>query len=318
MSLFKTDEIRARYDESLRRASLLRLLQDLEESLQLNANKELHPRQVLYFLKKAAEAGWQEKKAIEQLKAYGRRHQWTIVIPFVLKPKPKKRQSRTDAFHRTGQVRLLQPLSTAENIAELQYQILYSSIRLYWKWPDNCPAVYLSYSTSQTAIEHHASEVSTLYIEKDDYDRLGYHEIDAQLDQSYHILISSITEQDGIQHISDGIQLHIHPHKIVFTYEIHLLQRIQPRRTLSIHSSISGPVPSLILISKLHNMPTHKQDGSFFHRIEGHTDSNGDLTINLPDTPLATPSFGKLFLEDDRLSETILLRHPSQKYLRLN
>ncbi len=81
MNLFKTNEKRARYDETLRQRSLQLLLHDIAESTKRSAIKEVHPRQVLYYIKKAREAGWSEEEALEQLKVYARLQQWCIMVP---------------------------------------------------------------------------------------------------------------------------------------------------------------------------------------------------------------------------------------------
>lgn len=81
MNLFKTNETRARYDETLRQKSLQQLLKDITESTRRSEIKEVHPRQVLYYLQKAREAGWREEEALNQLKEQGRIQQWFIALP---------------------------------------------------------------------------------------------------------------------------------------------------------------------------------------------------------------------------------------------
>ena len=95
MDLFKTNETRARYDETLRQRSLQQLLKDLAESIRRSEIKEVHPRQVLYYIKKAEEAGWSEEEALEQLKEHGRVQQWFITIPQQRAEKPDGEMSTT-------------------------------------------------------------------------------------------------------------------------------------------------------------------------------------------------------------------------------
>lgn len=89
INLFKTNETRARYDETLRQRSLQELLKDLTESTRRSEIKEVHPRQILYYLKKAGEVGWSEEEALAQLKEHGRIQQWFITLPQHRAEKPE-------------------------------------------------------------------------------------------------------------------------------------------------------------------------------------------------------------------------------------
>ncbi|MBV9259547.1 MAG: hypothetical protein JO215_16145 [Ktedonobacteraceae bacterium] len=103
MNLFKTDEMRARYEETLRQMSLQQLLKDITESTRRSEIKEVHPRQVLYYLKKAEEAGWSEEEALDQLKEHGRTQQWFITVP-------QRRAEKTDSETSvTGSIESISP-----------------------------------------------------------------------------------------------------------------------------------------------------------------------------------------------------------------
>jgi hypothetical protein len=80
----------------------------------------------------------------------------------------------------------------------------------------------------------------------------------------------------------------------------------------------SGPIPPLVLISKAHGLPLKKTDGDRFYTIEGQTNKKGEMRIDLPNTILPIQTFGKLFLEDERLYNTIIINHPARKQLRLS
>ena len=112
MNIFKTDETRARYDETLRQMTLQQLLQDITESTKRSSIKEVHPRQVLYFVKEAAEAGWCEEDALDKLKEHGRIHQWFITVPL---QKTEKPQSATNT------TRPVEPIASSRTSANVEH-----------------------------------------------------------------------------------------------------------------------------------------------------------------------------------------------------
>lgn len=318
MSLFKTEEMRARYDEALRQSSLKQLLKDLEDSLKRCKIKELHPRQVLYYFEKAAEIGWQRQEALEHLKTYGRTRQWFITLP-APEPAAGEIARNLPAIRTYHEYISTVPSSAAiEDVQELQYHILKSAIRLYWKWPQDCQAVYISYSDETGMIQHNIEGVTTYYVSLSDYNRLGYYDINGTWDQHYSILISPIVDRDGLHVVGNGTHIHLHLHKTVLTYEIEPAQIMHRKRLLYMIVNATGPIPPLILISKAHGLPLKKTDGDRFYLIEGQTNKKGEIRIELPNTPLPPQTFGKLFLEDDRLYNTITIHHPARKQLRLS
>ena len=121
MSLFRTDEMRARYDETLRQMSLQQLLKDITESVKRSKIKEVHPRQVLYYLKIAAEAGWSEEEALDKLKEHGRIHQWFITMP-------SRQQSAASSTLLLGSTSSLPPQSHSEFAYQPQQHIMSGSV----------------------------------------------------------------------------------------------------------------------------------------------------------------------------------------------
>ena len=79
--VFKSDEMRACYDASLRLASLSHLLTELEEHVNRSTDQTIHPRQVLLFLEQARKVGWDVQEALAPLKEYARQHTWIIMLP---------------------------------------------------------------------------------------------------------------------------------------------------------------------------------------------------------------------------------------------
>ncbi|HEY4384627.1 MAG TPA: hypothetical protein VGN34_09160 [Ktedonobacteraceae bacterium] len=321
MNIFKTNEMRARYDKTLSQTVLHQLLHDLADSLKRSRIKEVHPKQTRYYLQRAAEAGWKEKEALEQLKEYGRTHHWFITVP--AKPAKQNRYD-TDTLPDIPNYPVVpfsfnQPPVEVENVQQLQYYILHSAIRLYWQWPDGCQGVYISYGDGNEPIEHHSSSVTTLYVSRLEYEEQGFYDLKGIIHQQLSILISAIMDYNGLQTTANGVEIHIHLHKTTLTYEIQPPRLLSWRRTIYIVADKPGPIPALVLISKPGALPEQRGDGNFFHRIEGRLNKKGEISIDLPNIPLPSPTFGKLFLEDDRLYSTITIHHPSSyEQLRLS
>jgi hypothetical protein len=289
--------------------------------LKYSTIKEVHPRQTQYYLKEAVEAGWQEQEALEQLKEYGRTHHWCITIPMKIEPEKQHNNDTENIYDIPSHlipISLTQPPAQIENVQQVQYYILHSTIRLYWQWPDGCQAVYISYGDRSEVIEHHTPSVTTLYVSRSEYEELGFYDIKGIIHQRLSILISAIMEHHGLQITANGVTIHIYLHKTTLTYEIQPPRLLYRRRTIYIVTDKAGPLPALVLVSKLDSLPEHRADGNIFHRIKGRVNKKGEISIDLPNTPLPSPTFGKLFLEDDRLSHTINIHHPSSyEQLRL-
>jgi hypothetical protein len=81
--IFKSDEMRSRYDESVRQESLKWLFKELDESMTRSTNKEVHEKQVMLFLDQARKDGWKEEEALSRLKEHVRLHKWIMTVPSI-------------------------------------------------------------------------------------------------------------------------------------------------------------------------------------------------------------------------------------------
>ncbi len=309
-SIFKSNEMRARYDETLRQASLQQILEDLDEGMKRSTVKELHPKQLLFYLESASKAGWHEDEALERLKAHARFRKWFITLP--------TSEEGVVPIEPAVSIEAPQQQNAVENVRQLQYQILRAAIRLYWKWPENCLTVCISYSTKTDTVQHYTDSATTRYVSRAEYDRLGYYEISGIWNLHYAILVSSVIDQDGAQALASGMRINIHLYRTVLTYEIQVPRFLYRRRTLHIVADTLSPIPTLLLISKSQSIPLYKGDGELFYRLEGRTNQRGEMSVKLPGKPVPPEAFGKLFLEDDRLYETIIIHHPAEGQLRLS
>lgn len=80
-TIFKSDEMRKKYDETRRMSSLNALLKELDESLSRTTEKELHEKQVEAFLQATRKAGWRDEIALAKLREYARQRKWFVLIP---------------------------------------------------------------------------------------------------------------------------------------------------------------------------------------------------------------------------------------------
>lgn len=79
--VFRSDEMRAKYDETLRQVSLDLLLKELDANMNRTVDNELHPKQVQLFLDNAQKKGWKEKEALERLRRHAGQRRWVVVLP---------------------------------------------------------------------------------------------------------------------------------------------------------------------------------------------------------------------------------------------
>lgn len=79
--VFKSHEMRTRYDETLRLASLHQQLKELDDFIRISKDKELNVNQIQIFLAKAQAKGWKEQEAFEQLKEHARQRKWILTAP---------------------------------------------------------------------------------------------------------------------------------------------------------------------------------------------------------------------------------------------
>ena len=91
MEIFKTEEMRKRYDESVRQSGLDNLLKDVEDLMSRSVSKRLEAEQVQIFLDDAQKSGWRTEEALSKLEEQSMQHRWILRPPGAddLKPKIK-------------------------------------------------------------------------------------------------------------------------------------------------------------------------------------------------------------------------------------
>lgn len=204
------------------------------------------------------------------------------------------------------------------NVTNLKHQNTGSAIRFHWKWPENCQEVFISYSV-QGWPEHNDPGAMTRRVNIAQYENLGHYDLTGTLNQNYYIVVSALINQDGAKIPAEGIRIYtrIGP-KLTFTYEI----RNRRKRTLRLYITdrAGGTIPALLLVSKQGGLPFKKMDGDIIQRIDPLLIAPGEKEKDIPLLERSFPSrsYGKLFLEDDTMNESVKINHPGVEKLSLS
>lgn len=81
--IFKSEEMRKEYNESLRQRTLDALLKGWEASINRTDDKVMSAKQVSMFLEDASKAGWNNEQALTRLRKYARDHRWILTEPTI-------------------------------------------------------------------------------------------------------------------------------------------------------------------------------------------------------------------------------------------
>jgi molecular chaperone DnaK len=79
--VFKSEESRKKYDETLRLTSLNALLKKLDRIMSRVSEKVVHVGQVALFLEEAQKAGWSRTEALSRLQEHARLRKWSLEVP---------------------------------------------------------------------------------------------------------------------------------------------------------------------------------------------------------------------------------------------
>jgi len=80
-NIFSSEEMRKKYDESLRHTSLEALFEILVSTVNHTTTKEVHASQVADFIEQARKVGFAPEEALARLKQGAAQHKWSIIIP---------------------------------------------------------------------------------------------------------------------------------------------------------------------------------------------------------------------------------------------
>jgi hypothetical protein len=209
--------------------------------------------------------------------------------------------------------------SWVNNVRDLQTQNLGSAIRLQWSWPEQCQEVIVSFSP-QDWPEPGDALTATRHVSRATYDQFGYYDIKGTHDQEYYITVSAIIKF-GNEYIPAHELRTIGRirSKMVLLYEIKSATFFRRRPALHIIAKTSGTLPALVLIGKRDRLPLNKFDGDVLCYIpEMLLMAGKEEPFDLPDKNFPPNTFGKLFLEDDDHTETVIIHQPHVNKLRLH
>ncbi len=309
--VFRSDELRARYDESLRREALQQILSELDESIGRASEARLYPGQIQFFLDAARKEGWNEQEALALLKEHARQRKW--ILPALLA------ETSSSAIHSEERSQPEHPATPQpQSLWNVRYHDLGSALRLRWTWPRDCQEVLITYSTQPCS--HYDRAATTRRLRRSDYEQRGYCDIHSSGNQDCHIIITA-AQQDETQPAVDGVRLLVRrASRTIITYAITTARLLRGRAMLRL--TIDAPafpvtLPALLLVSKSGGLPWHKEDGVPLLRIESASSPHKNLVYNLPSVPLTAGTLGKLFLEDETRYDEFVIHHPGKERMRL-
>lgn len=219
-------------------------------------------------------------------------------------------------FQEMAYVGTSQPFVCVDNISNLRCQNIGTAIRFHWRWPENCQEVLITYSMEGW---HDPNKV-TRRVNFAEYDRVGHYDLRGTVDQDYYMEISAVINQDGTNITSEVIRKQVRQAKVLeLTYEIKNPTMLRRKRTLHITSRTSGTIPAMVLVGKRDRLPFKKTDGDLLQHIASRLIRDGEVVvIDLSERTYPQRTYGKLFLEDDSMNATVVIRQPDESKVRLS
>src|SRR5579883_611278 len=209
--------------------------------------------------------------------------------------------------------------AVVDDVSDLRYQNLGHAIRLNWTWPANCQEVLVAYDYRAWP-QLPGTGVNTYKVTRAEYEHRGYFDIRGTPNSDHYIVVAAIIRQGNDQIIGSGTRIQARlASKIVIEYEIKLPRGFFGPKKLLLHitSRTAGSLPTLLLVSKQGRLPLRKEEGEPFIRFEGPVLIESELDLELPIKSLPPRTFGKLYLEDDRMYDVVTIHHPPEDKLRL-
>ena len=100
-TIFKTEETRHKYNESLRYSTLNVLLEEFEKPVTMQ-NGLLYSGQVAMFLERATNARWSQDEALARLKEYAQKRKWFVEVPTIQIGVEKQRCGNCNQLNEKG------------------------------------------------------------------------------------------------------------------------------------------------------------------------------------------------------------------------
>ena len=206
-----------------------------------------------------------------------------------------------------------------EDVTNLEVENLGNALRLQWTWPQNCQEALVCFDYAQWPKPNQAT-TNVTRVSRSEYEYYGHYDIRGVTNNDYYIVVAAVVKHGKEEIIANGARLQARlASKVVLTYEIKQARGLFSPKQCMLHLSVRSPgqIPTLLLVNKQGRLPVMKTEGEIFHRLPGPFLLEGHLEIPLPDKARPPRTFAKLYLEDDKYYNEVIIHHPSEDKLRL-
>jgi hypothetical protein len=201
--------------------------------------------------------------------------------------------------------------ANVDDVSNLKVQKQRTELQIRWDLPRNCEKVILSYAERGFPLSHTDKNAVHIEVTEAQYKIRGYYSLKSTAEQDYFIVVYAVFKQDGKEIIASGTSNSARTRVslaslMVIKYQIACKRTFfgkgKPIRTIETEGS--GELPELVLVRKMGAVPLKKTDGEVVMTIPATqlTAKNKTLTYELE---ARDRSFGKLFLADDTLYESM-------------
>jgi hypothetical protein len=209
------------------------------------------------------------------------------------------------------------PYVCIDNVSHLTHQQFGSTLRLRWHWPELIQEVLISYHQTGWP-QLHSSGVQMVHVQKIDYERLGYYDLQDVYGEPLYIIAYSLVPANTGSLLAQGTKLMVRGNsRTVLAYNLKPATFLNKKCILHLTVDPPRPLPALLLIRKPGGVPLSKADGSLLQRLEPTVASRKSINVGLSAGCLQPGTFVKVFLEDDDAYSEIIVHHPDKEQLRL-
>jgi predicted amidophosphoribosyltransferase len=217
--------------------------------------------------------------------------------------------------------------ANVDDVSNLKVQKQQDELQIRWDFPSNCEKVILSYSDRGFPHSHTDKNAVHIEVTEAQYKIRGYYSLKSTAEQDYFIVVHAIFKQDGKEIIASG-KSNSSQTRVSLSSLIVIKYQIVRKRTLfgkgkpslTIEMGGSGQLPDLVLVRKLGGIPLKKTDGEVVMTIPSSELNANSKGLNY-ELEVQNRSFGKLFLVDDTLYESmggyIRINHPSNTEMEM-
>ena len=211
-----------------------------------------------------------------------------------------------------------------DDVGNVQAEDTGTAIKLRWEWPLDCREVSVEYSYSNWPGTATGDTVAVV-VTKTQYAKQGCHPLDNLKRGDCYICVRTVVIHDEKKWLAKGESLGARvlldrPNYLTLEYLIARSRHFLARPTFALHIHLrrgGGKLPTMVLVAKKGEPPTHKQDGMVVLRLEAQLlQDTTSLVVDLT-AHSEQGIYGRLFLENDRLYEYVEMRHPDHHQLKL-